>query len=428
MRDAVPIDPPATPKLPDVILRALVENAQDAILLLSANGVLMYANPAFQEVFGSEPTSQIGTTAPVVVVPEDIPLLEEAMGRALRAPGERFHLPCYRIRRPDGQLRYVEAYGTALTHLPEVGGVSVSVKDITERRLSELAIQNSERRLRELNAELEERVAARTAVLAETNDNLTREIAERHKAEEALRTSEGLLRQALERERELNQLKSSFVNMVTHEFRTPLSGIFSAAEVLANYHERLSDPRRKEHLQDILASSRHMARLIDEVLMLGLVEAGRLEFSPQPIDLVALCQGIVAQVTNAHDQRCPVECRFDEQLATISVDARLLQHILTNLLDNAVKYSFPGKQVGLGVLREAGQLVFTVTDSGCGIPSEDQPRLFDAFHRGSNVTDRPGTGLGMIIVKRCVEAHGGTITVDSRLNEGTRVVVRLPPF
>ncbi|MDB6111021.1 MAG: multi-sensor signal transduction histidine kinase [Pedosphaera sp.] len=421
-------DQTPAPNLPDEALRALVENAQDAILLLSARGVLLYANPAFEEVFGMEPAAQIGTTAVGVVLAEDLPLLDQAMGRALSAPGERFHLPCYRIQRPDGELRYVEAYGTALTHLPEVGGVSVSVRDITDRRLAELAIRNSEQSLRELNAELEQRVAARTAVLEQTNDRLQREIAERQKAEEALHASEARLRQGLEREQEVNQLKSSFVNMVTHEFRTPLSGIFSAAEVLAGYDDRLSATRREEHLQDILASSRQMARLIDEVLMLGLVEAGRLEFNPQPIDLATLCRQTVAQVLGAHAQRCPVECSFDETLTTVCADARLLQHILTNLFSNAVKYSAPGSLVELGVVRQDEYVVFTMSDSGCGIPADDKAHLFEVFHRGSNVADQPGTGLGMVIVKRCVEAHGGDITVQSQINEGTRVTVRLPLF
>jgi PAS domain S-box-containing protein len=234
---------------------------------------------------------------------------------------------------------------------------------------------------------------------------------------------------ALEREKELSQLKSNFVSMVSHEFRTPLGIIRSSAEILADYFDQLAAAERREHLQSIARNTRRMAGLMEEVLVLGRLDAGRMEFKPAPLHLRTFCQRLTEEVLSATERRCPIALAVsasaeDEVLA----DERLLRHIFTNLLTNAAKYSEPGRRVELGVERHGGDAVWVVRDHGIGIPEADQPWLFDAFRRGDNVGQRPGTGLGLVIVKRCVELHGGGIQVRSRVGEGTAVTVRLPLY
>lgn len=234
------------------------------------------------------------------------------------------------------------------------------------------------------------------------------------------------LKRALERERELNQLKNNFVSMVSHEFRTPLGIIQSSAEILADYIERLDPAEREEQLRSIIKNSRRMAGLMEDVLLLGRLDAGRMVFRPGPLDLGALCRRIVDEVHSTSSARCPIRFFTAGVPAEILADERLLRHVLINLLSNAVKYSEEGEAVVFQVTGAENALRFHVRDRGIGIPQEDQVRLFDAFQRGSNVGQRPGTGLGLVIVKQSVELHGGTIEVESEVGSGTTVLVSIP--
>jgi signal transduction histidine kinase len=172
-----------------------------------------------------------------------------------------------------------------------------------------------------------------------------------------------------------------------------------------------------------------MAGLMEEVLVLGQLDAGRMDFQPAALDLRAFFQRVTDEIHSATDRRCPTELSVNAEAAReTQADERLLRHVFTNLLSNAVKYSEPGQVVLFTVERDGRDAVCRVRDHGIGIPEADRPRLFQAFHRGSNVGPRTGTGLGLVIVQRCVELHGGTIGMDSKLGEGTTATVRLPVF
>lgn len=240
--------------------------------------------------------------------------------------------------------------------------------------------------------------------------------------------AEAELLRALETERELGKLRSDFVSMVSHEFRTPLGVIQSSAEILEDYFDRLHPSERREHLQSIHRHTRHMAGLMEEVLLFGRFEAGKTEFKPLPVDLDALARGVIQEVTASTESRCPIHLTFAQPLPHAHADERLLHHILTNLLTNAVKYSDPGAPVSLAISRECDQARLVVQDHGLGIPETDRARLFHAFFRASNVGERPGTGLGLVLVKRCVDLHGGSIECESAPGEGTTFTVRLPVF
>ena len=245
------------------------------------------------------------------------------------------------------------------------------------------------------------------------------DISERKRAETELK-------RALERERELNQLKSNFVSMVSHEFRTPLGIIQSSAEILDDYLDRLDPAERGEQLQSIIKNSRRMAGLMEDVLLLGRLEAGRMKFLPRPLDLAALCRRLVDEVSSTTSARCPIKFFTASLPAEAEADERLLRHILLNLLSNAVKYSEAGQPVAFRATDLSGSIRFEIEDQGIGIPDDDLTTLFDAFQRGSNVGQRPGTGLGLVIVKQSVELHGGTIEVRSRQDAGTTVLVTIP--
>lgn len=240
--------------------------------------------------------------------------------------------------------------------------------------------------------------------------------------------AEAELLKALGREKELSQLKSSFVSMVSHEFRTPLGIIMSSAEILQDYLERLDSEERQHHLGSIAKNTKRMAEMMEEVLVLGRLDAGKMDFQPAPIDLRAFAARLVDEVMSATEQRCAIRLAPGYLPAPAEADERLLRHIFTNLLSNAVKYSEAGKEVVFALEAQGSEAVCQIRDQGIGIPEADQSWLFNAFHRGRNVGPRPGTGLGLVIVKRCVELHGGELRVDSKPGEGTTVTVRLPLF
>jgi PAS domain S-box-containing protein len=240
--------------------------------------------------------------------------------------------------------------------------------------------------------------------------------------------AEAELHKAIAREKELSQLRSNFVSMVSHEFRTPLGIIMSSAEILADYMDRLEADERQNHLQSVTRNAKRMGDMMEEVLVLSRLDAGKMEFKPEPLGLPGLCARMVDEVLSATDRRCPIELHTGSVTDEAQADEGLMRHIFINLLTNAVKYSEAGEAVVFEVRREGAEAICAIRDRGIGIPTEDREWLFNAFQRGRNVGQRPGTGLGLVIVKRCVELHGGSIALESAPGEGTVVTVRLPLF
>jgi PAS domain S-box-containing protein len=241
------------------------------------------------------------------------------------------------------------------------------------------------------------------------------------------KNSEAEMREALEQQKALNELRSRFVAMTSHEFRTPLAAILSAEEVLRHYGERLGPEERMETLDSIAAGVQRMSRMLDRVLLLGRADAQMLDFQPAEVDLRALCPRLVEEAKLQHPQgNAQVACDVAADVGRGFYDEKLLRHIFGNLLSNAIKYSPAGGRVLFEVRPEGESTLFRVSDQGIGIPPDEIGHLFESFHRASNVGTIQGTGLGLAIVKNAVERHGGSIAVDSRLGAGTTFTVRIP--
>jgi PAS domain S-box-containing protein len=231
---------------------------------------------------------------------------------------------------------------------------------------------------------------------------------------------------ALEQQKELNNLRSRFVAMTSHEFRTPLSTILSSAELLKYYDERLPKAEKLEIIKTIEDGVQRMKRMLDRVLLLGKVEAHMLEFHPQPVDLFQVCEDLVEDARIQHPlSHCDITTDYSATASKGFFDEKLLHHIFGNLLSNALKYSPNGCEVAFRVVSDGAHTVFEVADHGIGIPQDEIPHLFESFHRASNVGDIQGTGLGLAIVKNAVDLHGGTISVTSTPGVGTTFTVRL---
>ena len=234
------------------------------------------------------------------------------------------------------------------------------------------------------------------------------------------------MRHALIKERELHELKSRFVSMTSHEFRTPLSTILSSAELLEHYGHRWSEEEKREQLQMIQAAVERMTNLLEDVLLLGKAEAGKLSVNRVKCEVVQLCQALTGEIRQSDNHQHQLEFIASAPAINVYIDIKLLLQILTNLLSNAVKYSPVGSLVQFRVESDDQSVVFYVRDQGIGIPAGDRPHLFQSFHRASNVGTTPGSGLGLVIVKRCVDLLGGHIKVDSHEGKGTSFVVNLP--
>ncbi|KAB8315726.1 response regulator [Tolypothrix campylonemoides VB511288] len=227
-------------------------------------------------------------------------------------------------------------------------------------------------------------------------------------------------------ERELNEMKSNFVSMVSHEFRNPMTVIRTAIELLELYNHQMSDQQKSQYFGKIQTAIRQMLQLLDEILFLGRTDAGKLQYEPTPLDLEHFCSELTQTLQLAASSKHEIIFSFQGEQTSVEVDQNLLRYILTNLLSNAIKYSPQGGIIAFNVFCQNDTVTFQIQDSGIGIPLKDQQRLFETFHRASNVGSIPGTGLGLSIVKKCVDLHHGQIYLQSQVGVGTTFTVKLP--
>ncbi|MEA5470949.1 PAS domain-containing protein [Spirulina sp. 06S082] len=239
--------------------------------------------------------------------------------------------------------------------------------------------------------------------------------------------AENDIRHALEKEKELNELKSNFISIASHEFRTPLTVIMASAKLQKHYSHKLSEEQKQQQLDRLLRASDRILQLLNDILILGRAEAGKIELSLAPLNLKNFCLELLAEIEAIDENQHSIIFSNGESVdRNIIADENLLRYILTNLLSNATKYSPQNTPVTLNVSLKNCEVIFQIEDRGLGIPSEDIPHLFESFHRAKNVGEIKGTGLGLAIVKRAVALYQGAIDVQSKLNEGTTFTITLP--
>ncbi len=266
-------------------------------------------------------------------------------------------------------------------------------------------------------------------------------------------TTEVFMRQALEKEKEMHELKTRFVSMVSHEFRNPLSTIFTSTELLANHSHLLTENKKGEYINHIQRAVRHLDQLLNDVMLIGKAEIGSAKFNPKPLNIESYCQDLISDfklnLDNKHklifnmqgryvtfgDIQNKVQNKAENQISVLNevdksvlpcLDEKLLYHILSNLIGNAIKYSPKGGAVRLDLYCVQGEVIFRIQDEGIGIPEKDQENLFTSFHRATNVDKIPGNGLGLAIVKQYVDLHGGEISFVSKEGVGTTFIISLP--
>ncbi|EKB50174.1 Signal transduction histidine-protein kinase BarA [Cecembia lonarensis LW9] len=339
------------------------------------------------------------------IVMMDINLAGELDGiRTTEIINEKYDIP----------VVYLSASSDAET-LTKVVGTNPSayvIKPFNIRELNmviELAIfkDRKEKELQKLNNELEEKVRQRTKDLAEANKELTR---------------------ALEKEREIGELKSRIVLNVSHGFKTPLTSILSSAQLLQKYAEKEHPFKAKimKHADKIEHSVRNLNSLLTSVLFFGKADANKIDYKPKKLFLNALINEVVDVVKAGSEHDVKINLKLGKIPKTVTSDSDLLYQIFENLLSNAVKYSKDGQSVEFEINEEDNHLLVKITDHGIGIPESEHDQLFDRFFRAKNVGIIEGSGLGLSIVKKCVDVLEGEITFDSKQNQGTTFFVKIP--
>jgi PAS domain S-box-containing protein len=247
-----------------------------------------------------------------------------------------------------------------------------------------------------------------------------RDITERKSLERSIQES-------LEKEKELNELKTNFISMASHEFRTPLTAILSSADLLELFGRNWDDNKYFEHISKIQCSVEEMISLIDDVLILSSSDKRTLKFDPRKINFRKLCEEIVDSVRKDPFFDHDMQFTYSSQREEYNLDEKLIKQLISNLLINAIKYTPGSKKVHLYINENSkNELEIIVEDEGRGIEETEMGRIFEPFYRGTNIDDKPGTGLGLSIVKKAVDAHKGTLELNSKKDRGTQFKVTLP--
>lgn len=374
-----------------LILNSVVEG----IYGLDLQGNVTFVNPAAARIIGWEIEDLIGKSMHAILhhskcdgTPyprEECPIYAAFQdGTVRRVEDEVFW-------RKDGTSFPVEYVSTPIhDEKGELIGSVVTFRDITQRKLSESILQRT-------NEELEQRVRERTSELIKANEQL----------------------------KKLIEVRSRFVSMVCHEFRNPLNNIAFSVSSLKRYECQLSDSQKNEYLSDIEINVERMTQTIDDLLVIGKIETEKIELELNKLDLVQFCQQLVAEFQQTH---CGNQIQFNSDRASleVAIDERLLRSILINVLSNSVSYSKNGRAIQLKLSSNNDCIFLAIEDRGIGIPPEDLLNIFEPFYRGKNVSNIPGTGLGLDIVKRFVNLLAGKINISSQVNQGTRVNIQIP--
>jgi len=406
-------------------LQAIINTAIDGIITIDSRGVVELINPSASCLFEYAPNEVIG---------QNIKML---MPQPYKSEHDMYMARYHMTKRPHiiGIGREVmgrKKSGKIFPFRLAVSEVILNDRVIFAGIIHDLSdMKKAEEEIIKLNKRLEKKVTKRTFELEKTvnqllstNTTLQKEIKDRQTAERKLQRSEMELRDALEKEKELNELKSRFVSMASHEFRTPLTSILSSAAIIGRYTKEEQQPNREKHINRIKASVANLTGILNDFLSLSKLEEGKVEINSTELDLTTLCKEISEDVKGLLKSNQSVEHKTIGPTKKVVIDDRILRNILFNLVSNAIKYS--DKTITCTIRYEEEYFQIEVADQGIGIPAEDQKHLFSRFFRAGNVTNIQGTGLGLNIVRRYVDLLNGDIFFTSEHEVGTTFFVKIP--
>jgi len=400
-------------------MTSLFENATEGIILTNGKGNILMVNPAVERMFGYTRSELNGQPIEILIPDKYKPHHHQLRDGFYNKPSNRVMGQGRDLngRKKDGTDMPVEVSLSHYRRDDELFVIAFLV-DITRRKEIELSMLKQKAELekitdkiRQLNADLEVKVEERTLILKE--------------ALQKLEESQQELSEALDKERQLNEIKSRFVSMASHEFRTPLTTVLSSASLLSKYTTAEDQEKREKHIQRIKNSVNNLNDILEDFLSLGKLNEGRVDKKIEKVNLKEILSDTLEEMKAMLKKGQHFELDCDGNCDALT-DKKLLRNILINLVSNAIKFSGEGKGIIIRGKAKEGRATISVADQGIGISREDQEHLFSSFFRAANATNIQGTGLGLHIVKRYVDLLEGQVELQSELNKGTTVTFTIP--
>lgn len=393
-------------------LQGIIDTAIDGIITIDDRGLVESVNKSAAIQFGYSPNEIIGNNIKMLM-PE--PYHSEHDGYLHRYNTTKEPRIIGTGREVIGQRKDKTQFPFRLA----VSEVILNDRVIFTGIIHDLTdVKDAQHNLIKLNEKLEEKVEERTNELEEAVNKLL-------KTNKKLELSENELNLALAKEKELNELKSRFVSMASHEFRTPLSTIMSSASLISKYKDESHNDKRQKHVNRIKSAVTNLTGILNDFLSLSKIEEGKVQVSNGDINIQDLCDLVVDEVKGLLKNNQMIEQDHESKIV-IHSDKRILKNVLFNLISNAIKYSNPEGVITCKLRTHQNNLIIDIKDQGIGIPENEQKYMFERFFRASNVETIQGTGLGLNIVKRYVELLGGEISFKSKLGVGTTFTIIIP--
>ncbi len=388
------------------LLKAIIENAIDGIITINDRGLIESINPSACNLFGYKPDEVIGHNVSML------------MPQPYREEHDEYINRYQRTGDP-----HIIGIGREVTGLTKKGikfpfRLGVSEVQYLGRKIycgfiHDLTLQKeAEDKLKDYASHLEEQIDERTRSLK----NL---VAELQEAKEEVSIS-------LEKEKELGQLKSRFVSMASHEFRTPLSAVQLSAVLIEKYAQPFQNDHITKHVGKIKSAVGTLTAILNDFLSLEKLEAGKVEPAFGSFDLVKLGEEITEEMQMVAKQNQSIIYQHTGINSMVNLDQNLLKNCVVNLIANAIKYSGENTFIEFNTEVGGNKCTITVKDNGIGIPENDQKHLFEAFFRAHNTGNIPGTGLGLNIVARYTSLMNGAVEFKSKLNQGTLFILSFP--
>ncbi len=414
------------PEYAGAYLSAVFDAIIDAVITMNEQGIIETINPACEKLFGYTEDELSGQNISILMPQPHRDLYDKYLSNYLSGePPKIIGIG----REVEGLRKNNEKIPVRLV-VSETwfGGRRIFtgiIHDLTKEK-------EDEAKIRKLNEELEEKVKKRTDELVDVvnkllqaNQRLSFENQERKSVEEALRKSENELRKSLAKEKELSQLKSRFMTMASHEFRTPLSTVLSSADLIELYSESQPEDKRLKHVARIKSAVANLTNILDDFLSLSKLEEQRISVDLVETDIYEFCAEVLDELKGLLKPGQEILHHFDlPENMLIQTDRKILKNILFNLLSNAIKYS--SAPIDCSVSLEKEWLSIKIVDYGIGIPEEDQQHLFTRFFRAQNAENIQGTGLGLNIVTKYLDLLAGNISFRSELGKGSTFIVKTP--
>ena len=404
----------------EAILEAVFEAAVDGIITIDRTGHILSINPAGANLFGYEISELLG----------------ERINKLMPSPHREDH-DKYIDRYERTREARIIGIGRQVYGMRKDGSLFPFKLSVSEVKLEDSILYTgiihdmsdqyeAEENLRQLNDKLESIVEERTdalnaavSKLSEINHSLQEEVVLREKAE-------GDLKQLLAKERELNEMKSRFVSMASHEFRTPLGAVLSSASLISRYDGSDQQDKRQKHINRIRKAVGDLTTILDEFLSLDKLQAGKIRVEQREFDLAVFIDEVLDEVSGICKENQRIDHVHTNDELPVVQDYSILKNILLNLLSNAIKYSDESSRIEVVSGIEASMAFIRVKDEGIGIPEVDMKHMTERFFRAGNATHIKGTGLGLNIVMRYLEVIGGTMEMDSEEGKGSTFTVRFP--